>query len=415
MPIGGGVRWRNYLLTAEHVLVDPQGLPHKRLFLTNYNFSKTVEVEDFQTINLAEDLAVVPMPGSTWSILGTSVLRVARSAKEHMAAITDVRGNRSVGVVTQGVAFGSMMYYGTTRPGYSGCPYMIGKAVAGIHSRSGLIGKANLGHDMAYILCLLRQLEEGVLEDTAEWLSDVVQRGRAKVTWKTTGDPDEYIVRVDGQYHILDRSQCREAGVFDLEQGGDDFFPRYDDDAGDTFEARAPRGCKHVATSVTDADLGLVKVQGTQTTKEVVRKALVQLAQVREVAHRALPVKKSQATQVTPAKTLRACQVQTDETMMPGQFEANDLKEAEKQVQTTSTSTLPGNSGDGAGPSQTQQGFQEGAKAPASKPGKGKRRKTRKSLDPATLKLATQIAEMLQKKIQIGNTISDSELDSSVE
>nr|UXD80021.1 hypothetical protein [Myrmica rubra virus 6] len=113
-------------------------------------------------------------------------------------------------------AFGFMTYTGSTIGGFSGTPYVVGNAVYGMHLGS---GNENVGLDSAYILMVLRSMEES----SEDYFIEQMKRGVKFSYRQTPGDPSNYYLRAGHTYHTVDREtvQTLIGGNADIEYEGE--------------------------------------------------------------------------------------------------------------------------------------------------------------------------------------------------
>lgn len=99
--------------------------------------------------------------------------------------------------------FGKVNYASSTFRGYSGAAYCSGTQLAAIHLHGGTV---NSGYSASYLLALLKHLNKIKDEDTADWMERCKRAGARVVVDDQWRDLDECRIRVNGRYHIVDRS-----------------------------------------------------------------------------------------------------------------------------------------------------------------------------------------------------------------
>lgn len=229
-----------YLITAEHVMHAVQG------FVEKYPEADAV---------LFRGKDMVPLP--QWHVIATDV--IATELTDEINSVLKLKRGKSVPLDSVAVAISALeqgnsssgmlrhhpedervlLYQGSTRPGYSGCPYMRTPAsvdVFGMH-QSG--GTANTGVSAEYLEALLsrgldvykvrvepeakRNLDgssiEGIVED--------IHRGKRKHKIHPHGDPDYITVGYQGRFYSVEKE------LYERMQAK---YPRY------SGEAALPKG-----------------------------------------------------------------------------------------------------------------------------------------------------------------------------
>nr|UGO57515.1 MAG: hypothetical protein 2 [Riboviria sp.] len=203
--IGSALRFEDYLIGPDHVLGGSgEGEDEK------WVAGKTgkVSMRDKELLPLATDLVAVKLPEREWSCLGAAKTGMTTLPDAGgLAQITGPEGKGTMGALTHDpVLFGCVRYAGTTLAGYSGAAYTNGATTYAMHLHGGQI---NGGYSMSFIACKIKELENKVLE-SADWLSQQARAG-APLVWNNAADPDEVIVRVKGQYHLVQRESMSRA------------------------------------------------------------------------------------------------------------------------------------------------------------------------------------------------------------
>nr|QZZ63301.1 hypothetical protein [Vespula vulgaris luteo-like virus 1] len=108
---------------------------------------------------LHSDLTYVHLDSSKWSNLGVPIAKLVREAPAVFGKCHGMRGY-SMGRISKSRQIKFMVVYeGSTEPGMSGAPYLIGDAVAGMHC--GVLGEANSGISASLIIQEVAQLVSG--------------------------------------------------------------------------------------------------------------------------------------------------------------------------------------------------------------------------------------------------------------
>lgn len=119
-------------------------------------------------------------------------------------------GQSSLGHLNTHPAFGFLKYNGSTCGGFSGAPYYVNGRVYGMH----LGGCSdNIGYASAYLAMLIRAGQE----DTTDFIFDQMQRYGDYKYEQSPYDPDEYRLRINGKYYLLDVSQI--ADLLERQEG----------------------------------------------------------------------------------------------------------------------------------------------------------------------------------------------------
>lgn len=147
VSVGQSFRVVNYLITAKHVVEN-----HSTIYLRALEGSFIpILVESF--IFKSHDTAFVELPLSYWSKLGAASSKLHKSIISNTTVHIAAHGEGTIGSLkplTSG--FGSVIYGGSTKPGFSGAPYYVGNVVLGMHTNGGTI---NAGVSSAIIAAIL--------------------------------------------------------------------------------------------------------------------------------------------------------------------------------------------------------------------------------------------------------------------
>lgn len=92
---------------------------------------------------------------------------------------------------------------GSTIRGFSGAPYYLNKTIFGMHLGGSV---ENLGYEGAYLLSVLRPSKTIVRkqESSDDWLIEQAERNLRFDYERSPYDPDEYRVKMNGRYHLVD-------------------------------------------------------------------------------------------------------------------------------------------------------------------------------------------------------------------
>lgn len=112
---------------------------------------------------------------------------------------------RSPLVDEHNVAFGKLIYTGSTRPGFSGAPYIQGQTAHGMHTNGGMV---NTGYSMSFITCVIQSNENKIGDKLEASENDALERmlktaRKTDVQYARWG-VDEYMVSVGGRHFVVD-------------------------------------------------------------------------------------------------------------------------------------------------------------------------------------------------------------------
>lgn len=220
---GQGFRVGDHFWTAAHVIEEAD-----EVMLVNPRNEKTVTLlrKDFKKIE--GDIAVASLGNGSLSVLGLSNGKFAnQAADEKMAAYVEITAldKKSLGLLTPHSSFSYVTYSGSTISGFSGAPYLVNNTIFGMHIGHQTV---NLGYDGCYLGALAKM--RGVLireESTVDFIFDYMSRSAKKLKFQRSPyDPDEWVVRVGGKYHVISDDDYEVLQDRYQEQYED----RYDDD-----------------------------------------------------------------------------------------------------------------------------------------------------------------------------------------
>ncbi|APG75768.1 hypothetical protein 1 [Hubei sobemo-like virus 49] len=196
--LGCAVRFNNTLVGPDHVL---GGTPDVEKFVKGSQ--SWVALASRERIPLDTDLVAIEMSDKDFASIGISACKVAPMGNQtEFAQIVGPDAKGTVGQLKHdAICFGRLVYTGTTIQGYSGAAYTMGPKVMGIHQMGGAV---NGGYSAEYINNLLLVHFKQRYESSPEWLLSQYEAGRT-MSWKRTGDPSTYQLKVGGRYALVDR------------------------------------------------------------------------------------------------------------------------------------------------------------------------------------------------------------------
>nr|QJI53806.1 MAG: hypothetical protein 1 [Solemoviridae sp.] len=203
-PLGQAFWIDEGVVTAAHVIHDIDYVVLKRgeaeIFL---------EREDFAFLD--GDLALYKISQQQTQKLGMRKAKlspIAVQAKSGLMAQVVAFGQRSFGFLGNYDQFGYCVYGGSTVKGFSGAPYYLNKVVYGMHLGG---SQENLGYEAAYIRSVLKPSKTIVAnqEGSDDWLLEQAERGESFAYQRSPYDPDEYQVKLNGRYHMVDSDTFR--------------------------------------------------------------------------------------------------------------------------------------------------------------------------------------------------------------
>lgn len=244
-PIACAFRVSDYVITSSHCLVDPKTVA----LSTDVG---DVCVLEYETIYNADELAIIKVHPTFFTENKVTCARLS-SDIDGIARISgcDVRNSTSCGVLKPTSTFSLLSYSGTTKPGFSGSPYVVGDTkVVAMHICGGADG--NLCIQGSYIkLVLSRFLDDAPTKQpkrkpytivqttstrveekkkgkskrktgkrkTTDWYSEEITESTRIKYRKSRYDPDEYEVSINGRYYNLDREQLQDLRAKARSQG----------------------------------------------------------------------------------------------------------------------------------------------------------------------------------------------------
>ena len=202
--LGSAVRLMDWLIAPKHVVA-----PYEKVAILVLKPNQTPEAHQIKTKLFDEidgDIVAARLDEAVFSRLGLVKASIATMEGEMIVSVcsTSKEPEMSFGTVSHDEKiFGSVVYHGSTKGGFSGSAYIAGKQLVGIHLGGGVM---NYGVAASYVAALLRKHES-----TAEWLEKVRrQKGNRLKYQRSKFNPDEAIVFVDGRYHTIDLSLLEE-------------------------------------------------------------------------------------------------------------------------------------------------------------------------------------------------------------
>lgn len=197
--IGVGVRIDEWLVVPYHVVISTEVMA--ALIMKKDQPAEAIKIDTNKFEVIDGDVAALRMSEQQFSRLGLVKANVATVEGENIVSIcsSSKEPEMSFGTLLHDKnVFGGVVFRGSTKGGFSGAAYMIGKQIAGLHLGGGIM---NYGVSASYVLALLRKPE-----DTAEWL-ERVRRKRGPIKFQRSKfSPDEAVVFIGGRYHTVDMS-----------------------------------------------------------------------------------------------------------------------------------------------------------------------------------------------------------------
>lgn len=200
-PLGQGCNTAHGIITAAHVIYDVD-----RVAISRNGTQVVVRRDDFEFKD--GDLATYKITQQQESQLGLSRAKLSQQSilgTTGLMAQVVAFGNRSFGFLSSYPQFGFCVYGGSTIKGFSGAPYYMNNTIFGIHIGG---NGDNLGYESGYIHSILNPSRTVVAhaESSEDWLIEQAQRTNDFHYERSPYDPDEYRVRLNGRYHIVDGS-----------------------------------------------------------------------------------------------------------------------------------------------------------------------------------------------------------------
>nr|WBY66477.1 MAG: putative peptidase [Eriocheir sinensis sobemo-like virus 1] len=215
LPLGHGVVVSSpvnstgaILVTAKHVTSEAE-----KIRLTSGGAEpKTLTIKN-EPIDLGDDVVAYPLAktdvSARLSIGKDSIFKLSSVSEDRAISSVMVHADNiaTMGMLKPSGTFGQVAYTGSTQPGFSGTPYLVGRTVKGVHTGSS--ASFNVGVDAALINMRLRQHAKEAnhataieSDDTGAYVYNEVksQLGSGRnVQFKHYGD-DQYEVRIKGKY-----------------------------------------------------------------------------------------------------------------------------------------------------------------------------------------------------------------------
>lgn len=188
--VGCGFRTAEGFVTAAHVVSSGD------LFRISTG-EKSVEVgkDDF-ICDDHEDLACI-RDYTKFRSLGLKAANWGSMEGKQTVMVTD--GKKTSMGLLEDSGTGYVDYHGSTVKGFSGAPYYMANRVFGMHMGAAGVNK---GIDGAYLQVLLNYGPE-----SSEDLMSLMKRKVRHTKRVSPYDPDEYLVKVRGKYHRIDRDE----------------------------------------------------------------------------------------------------------------------------------------------------------------------------------------------------------------
>lgn len=237
--IGSALRVDDFLVMPDHVRCAVEGdLELRSGGGATYTLTRD-NVDKMETIDT--DLVAFEPDARLFSALGMTKPTFLQTLPEGRGAFCQIVGCLSrgtTGYVRHSPVFGHVEYTGTTKKGYSGAGYTVGKNLVGIHTHGGTV---NGGYDITFVWAMLKYFREKKPEaldsDTAKWLETQKKNKARFVVDSQWQDLDEVRIRVNGRYHIVARDAMVDAYGPDWSTAAEVVRPGYRD-----LEAADPSG-----------------------------------------------------------------------------------------------------------------------------------------------------------------------------
>jgi len=203
--LGVAVRILDWLVVPTHVIVSEETVAMLSM-ATDPPIPYKFEAKSFEGIE--GDLSAMRMAEKDFSKLGMTKANLATMEGDSMVSVMSASKDPEVSFGTllhDTKVFGGVLFRGSTKGGFSGAAYMIGKQLAGIHLGGGVV---NYGMSATYIASLLQKTEA-----TAEWLDRIRRKAGPLKYQRSKFNPDEAIVYVNGRYQVVDLSMMEEGDI----------------------------------------------------------------------------------------------------------------------------------------------------------------------------------------------------------
>lgn len=204
--VGNAVRLDDWLMVPDHV---KSSVGSRKIEVRTQDGKRGItltdaEVNDLEVVDT--DMCALRLSVGRWAELGLRAPSVVSHMSEDSGAyvsIVGAFGRGTTGTLHHSKLFGKVNYASSTFRGYSGAAYCSGTQLAAIHLHGGTV---NSGYSASYLLALLKHLNKIKDEDTADWMERCKRAGARVVVDDQWRDLDECRIRVNGRYHIVDRS-----------------------------------------------------------------------------------------------------------------------------------------------------------------------------------------------------------------
>lgn len=197
--LGSGIRLGDYFVVPNHIIIAYDCVAALIMKPNEPAQAIKIRTDEFDLID--GDIAALRMDEAKFSRLGLVKATIASLESETIVTVcsSSKEPDYSLGtLVNDSNVFGSVVFRGSTKGGFSGSAYMMGKQIVGMHLGGGMV---NYGVSASYIMALLVKPE-----DTAEWLQRVRRRRGPVKYQRSKFNPDEAVVFINGRYHTVDLS-----------------------------------------------------------------------------------------------------------------------------------------------------------------------------------------------------------------
>lgn len=196
---GSAIRIDDVLVMPEHVYASSGGA---QMQLSSGRFLD-LRSGSLPVTKLDTDVVMVRVSPAEMSQLGLKNPSICHELPDH-GALVSICGpllQGTTAALKPGKGFGTVVYEGTTRPGYSGAAYMKGDVLMGMH-RFG--GQLNGGNSASYLACLVRW-ENGQYESSEDWLNSAFRAKKRIIIDRTWNGLDEQRISVGGKVAMVSR------------------------------------------------------------------------------------------------------------------------------------------------------------------------------------------------------------------
>nr|UGO57320.1 MAG: hypothetical protein 1 [Riboviria sp.] len=202
--MGHALRIDDYLLVNHHTLIRAPQEVLTLMIIRSGRATVSVPLSKFVFSELYEDIWYAPI--GDLALTGLTTLKVAHVEDKHVVQIsTDYKTeNSSTGVIENDPAWGMVTYHGSTRRGFSGAAYYVGKRAYAMHALGG--NDANRGYSLSYLAQKIKRQESSDYLALTNALR--VATNRRLVSKRVA--PGEVEIFHLGRYYIIDSAEAEE-------------------------------------------------------------------------------------------------------------------------------------------------------------------------------------------------------------